>query len=278
MAQIGTIKIETASGPVEVPVFEVADVDRDVVRAETASGVGAINLVDPGSSDVPVRVQTNSWGVQGIGQSVGLDARSMFLEDDWEDNAVETRSNADDDVFAHPQSNEAGDMLIGRYRPSWVVTGGSPTASSGQLVLPDNSNGYQYLHVPSDYQYGTARLDVYHRNHSEGRTTLTPSHMYKPDQSANRNHDRGYSTSVDVVDDKYLLRMSDGTRLIESSGMNYGAWVTWRKDVDPYGNWEVFQDGSSWGTTTDHNDFPVNALELSNRTDVQIDMDNLEVY
>ena len=73
MAQIGTIKIETSSGSVEVPVFEISDVGYPVVRVQTSSGVGAINLVDPVDAELDyLRVQTSN-GVKAVSNSLPPD-------------------------------------------------------------------------------------------------------------------------------------------------------------------------------------------------------------
>lgn len=69
MAQIGTIRLETPSGPVDVPVFELGDVSNNYLRVETASGAGAINVVDPANAELnQVRIQTNN-GVRAISTS-----------------------------------------------------------------------------------------------------------------------------------------------------------------------------------------------------------------
>lgn len=59
MAQIGTTKIQTASGVREVPVFEIADVSNPYYRVVTDAGVGAVPLVDPADATSPeYRMQT----------------------------------------------------------------------------------------------------------------------------------------------------------------------------------------------------------------------------
>jgi hypothetical protein len=74
VAKIGTIKIETGSGTKEVPVFETSDVDNDILRVETDSGVGALNLVDPSQAELnQLRIHTENQGVLAVGTSVGGD-------------------------------------------------------------------------------------------------------------------------------------------------------------------------------------------------------------
>ncbi|AGM11363.1 hypothetical protein M199_gp033 [Halogranum tailed virus 1] len=71
MAQIATIRLQTQnSGIVDVPVFELSDVNYPVVRVQTASGVGALNLVDPVDAELDyLRVQTAS-GVKAVSNSI----------------------------------------------------------------------------------------------------------------------------------------------------------------------------------------------------------------
>lgn len=61
MAQLGTKKYQTANGIVEVPIYDVGDVDNSMRRVMTSSGVGAIPLVPPSDADYPfLRVQTSN--------------------------------------------------------------------------------------------------------------------------------------------------------------------------------------------------------------------------
>lgn len=67
MAQLGTKKIETPTGPVSLPIFEVADAGSSVYtmyRQETAGGTGFVPMVDPADAAFPYfRVQTQNHGV-----------------------------------------------------------------------------------------------------------------------------------------------------------------------------------------------------------------------
>ena len=72
MAQIGTIKVETAGGPVELPVYELGDSGSNRVeafRVQTASGPGFVPLTDVSAADRPyLRVQTGN-GVKAFDTS-----------------------------------------------------------------------------------------------------------------------------------------------------------------------------------------------------------------
>lgn len=67
MAQIGTIKLQTAGGIVEVPVYELSDFGSevyDMIRVQTGSGIGAIPFTKPADAEHnSLRVQTQNYGV-----------------------------------------------------------------------------------------------------------------------------------------------------------------------------------------------------------------------
>lgn len=67
MAQLGTIRLQTQNdGIVDVPVFDTSDVEYPVLRVQTDSGVGAVNLVDPPNAELSyLRVQT-AGGVKAV--------------------------------------------------------------------------------------------------------------------------------------------------------------------------------------------------------------------
>jgi hypothetical protein len=76
MAQLGTIKVQTDSGIVDVPVFDVGDSGgstSEALRVQTDSGEGFVPLVDPADASNPqeaIRVQTDS-GVKAVTDSAG---------------------------------------------------------------------------------------------------------------------------------------------------------------------------------------------------------------
>ncbi|QGA80382.1 fibronectin type III domain-containing protein [Candidatus Nanohalobium constans] len=68
---LGATKLNTPSGSIEVPVFDLQDVDRSFMRLSTPSGTGALNFVDPSNADLDqIRVNTESYGVQGLSSEV----------------------------------------------------------------------------------------------------------------------------------------------------------------------------------------------------------------
>lgn len=86
MAQIGTIGLQTQNnGVINVPVFESGDSSGSVyemVRVQTASGVGFIPAVDPADASFPyVRVQTENYGVLALHDIATLSTESVIVFD-----------------------------------------------------------------------------------------------------------------------------------------------------------------------------------------------------
>jgi len=126
MAQIGTVKVETAGGPVELPVYELGDSGSNRVeafRVQTASGPGFVPLTEVSAADRPyLRVQTGN-GVKAFDTSASgipdsavsrwtfddSDTSGGVLTDIWGDNDA-TNNGADTGVSGANQTyttNEA---------------------------------------------------------------------------------------------------------------------------------------------------------------------------
>jgi hypothetical protein len=75
MAQLGTIKVQTDSGIVDVPVFDVGDSGGstlEALRVQTDQGEGFIALVDPADASRPyLRIQTDS-GIKAVNNKASL--------------------------------------------------------------------------------------------------------------------------------------------------------------------------------------------------------------
>ena len=90
MAQIGTVKVETAGGPVELPVYELGDSGSNRIeafRVQTASGPGFVPLTDVSAADRPyLRVQTGN-GVKAFDTSAsGIpDSGDLYAPYDWQE-------------------------------------------------------------------------------------------------------------------------------------------------------------------------------------------------
>lgn len=61
MVQLGSIKVMTSNGAIEVPLFEPSDVDLPVWSVQTQAGTEVVNLTDPQDAELSqVRVSTSN--------------------------------------------------------------------------------------------------------------------------------------------------------------------------------------------------------------------------
>jgi len=98
MAQIGTIKVETAGGPVELPVYELGDSGSNRVeafRVQTASGPGFVPLAAVDEADRPyLRVQTAN-GVKAVDTSAsGIPDSVLYYKIGVGDNGTNTLTDS----------------------------------------------------------------------------------------------------------------------------------------------------------------------------------------
>jgi hypothetical protein len=146
MAQLGTIKLQTDSGIVDLPVFDIGDSGGPVseaLRVQTDSGIGFIPLVDPADAASPqeaIRVQTDS-GVKVVTDSASLIPDSAVLHLDAK--ALSGASGGDVVSTWPDQSGEGND-----------VTGEATFRSNGlngepSLEFDATNDGYQGPLTPS---------------------------------------------------------------------------------------------------------------------------------
>lgn len=92
MAQYGTVKVNTPSGLISLPVFSAGSSGSDVyeiLRVNTPSGVGFIPLADPADAAFPyLRVWTQSYGVLAVHNEASL-GPAILWEDDFEDGSAQ---------------------------------------------------------------------------------------------------------------------------------------------------------------------------------------------
>lgn len=195
-------------------------------------------------------------GGRGIlGQiQTGLTELSNYIEDDWNDNSLTSRSNTVDGVFAHPDANEAGDVLIGRYRPEWNVTNGSPTASSGVLNLNNSSGTDTVMVIPSNMSVGSWQYDWTLTNTDTSNAVTIQYHIMSQTTTALQD---GYESTTyysGTVESWHLdVRQGGGSTTTIINGSNTKDTNTHTREVtrDSYSNWEMFNDGVSAGTAND---------------------------
>lgn len=189
--------------------------------------------------------------------------RDTYIKDDWDDNALTGRSNPETGAFLHPSGDtEAGDCLVGMYRPEWDVQIESQTIdTSNGDVRVDLSGGTSpevnaQITTRSEFGMGSVQLDFQYLTLGSDADSLEVMIL---------SNDGGSSTSrVGVV--CYSLVIGDAAantfrlEYQDGSGATTIIDATWAGDTsthaaeitrDPYSNFEIFADGASKGTGTD---------------------------
>lgn len=211
MAQIGTLEVETGSGTVQVPVFEPADVDNDMVRVQTDSGVGVLSLVDPSNAAYPyLRVKTANNGVLAVHDSTTSLPSGSGVIDDFNDGDL-SEYQGDTNAFSTTTSTvfEGTHALL------------SP-ASSGSLDTIYSQSGL------NTYPQAGNSVDV-HIYITAGDTRYRAFGFGK---QAASGFAEGYEAVVDAFGDKIMLEKRGGSRLGEHiiSSIPTGEWL--RQNVD----------------------------------------------
>lgn len=182
-------------------------------------------------------------------------ARDTYISDDWDDNALTGRTNPETGAFPHPNDDKhAGDILVGMYRPEWTVDGGTPSVTSGHLVI--DSSGEE-LSTASEANIGSWEHTFnWSTNDGSGEYRFTFLSTVKRGVLAG-NGDGYYVRCQNPSGGSYDLQRSDaGTRsnvVTSTWAADTGVIHSSRADRDPYGNFELFYDGTSQGTATDTN-------------------------
>lgn len=209
-------------------------------------------------------------------------ALTNYLEDDWDDNSLTSRTSPSKDVFYQYGDGGAGDLLKGVYRPRWTTESGSPSATNNELQLSDGSTTYQAVSTPSNLSVGEWGIDFQANAVITGGSTV-----FEPIQAGSLPYDdsRGRPT-----DGYFMQAVTNGSfeLLREDTGSNSATIIsgTWDDDTsshtgkftrDSYGGFELFYDASSQGTTTDTNFSTFEVLAIENNQEKRIDFDNLVV-
>lgn len=246
----------TLPSPSQDAIVAIRDQGQDV-SVETPSGsIGALGSVAQFDSYTDtiyfISDGTDWYPVDGSNPIVAALAEiTNYLEDDWDDNSLTNRTNADSDVFAHPSSNEAGDVLIGRYRPEWTTENGSPTATNSRLELSDGD----LLATKSEQDTGEFSFDFQTNGDDTGGISF--SFIKQTTQYRNgKSSYTGYYNYIQGDGGTFSIARTDsgsfGTNVVETSwsGDN-SSFHRSRVTRDSYGDFELFLDGTSKGTGTD---------------------------
>ena len=187
-----------------------------------------------------------------VAWTAGEPTIANYLEDDWGDNSLSTRTNPADGVYASPSAIRAGDTLIGRYRPEWSVTNGSPSATSGYLSLPGNDTTPDRLRTTSKWTTGTLQYDARQTTLQSSSTTalIIMSFIHQDPNNKIFSYFRDDSGTTQF---RRLTKTvsGTGTELIKNDTTPDTNWHTTKITRSAYGDWEAFWDGVSYGTATD---------------------------
>ena len=191
---------------------------------------------------------------------LGLDTIENYIEDDWEDNSLTNRTSPEDGPYAHSNANEAGDVLIGRYRPVWNTVNISNTVVQNnrvEMTVPTNSNGgiYNSFTTTSEFTTGSWSVDLQLDQTESG----TGSHIFfyglMTDGSRALSSGNSICIQSSTESDVGLRKIESGspTYIISMTSTNTSLTnqLTFTVARDSYGNYELLEDGSSRGTTTD---------------------------
>lgn len=113
MSQIGTVKVETEDGTVELPVFELSDVGSNVydyLRIRTSSGSGFIPLTDIEEAQYPyIRIQTRSQGTVAVHNEASLSIRPGSGVSRWTFDNEDTDGSTAIDTWSNNNGSIEGD-------------------------------------------------------------------------------------------------------------------------------------------------------------------------
>lgn len=207
--------------------------------------------------------QTVAGGVLGTRNAViattpfGLSTIANYLEDDWGDNSLTSRSSTEDGVFVSPSVNVAGDMLIGRYRPEWnLPEAGSWNTGNGEIeYVSETSDLMVYraaLRVNVGQTIGSWKVDI-----KQVGSGSSPAFSIFGEYGGGSDDIRDASSNLFLgfmpKDGSEIRKYVGGSiTLISSSTVSADENYHTRKiNRDSYGNFEHFYDGTSQGTATD---------------------------
>lgn len=208
-------------------------------------------------------------------QQVGLPDINNYLEDDFGDNALTSRTNTNDGVYAHPDANVAGDVFIGRYRPVWNNTSGAVTAQNTRAEFSNGDSTIARINTPSSFNTGSWEWAV--------EVTSAPGtggvELGAFSDSLDLLAGNGIAINVTSNGNYNLLEVVSGNpdTFIDAPSISYGSEIVYRLNRDSYGNFEVFTDGTSDGTAT--NTFTPEAIYsgIQSRADVDVYVNNLVI-
>lgn len=255
MAQLGTIRLQTGSGTVSVPVFALGDSGSNVyefLRVQTAGGTGFIPVTSTSNATYPyLRLHSQSYGTLAVHDSASI-SWSYYLKDDWGDNLLNSRSN---DKNGGTYVDDEGDTLTdARYRPEWtaVPDGITISASNGKMHIKGSTtnNNFPKVYTGSSLDVGKATFDIslggmttdsYHANNlslhwiwQDSSNWVRTQVSIKTGLSLQKNN---AGTKTDMISNSSAVRGTTSVHTIDSI-------------LDTAEDVELILDGTSQGTAT----------------------------
>lgn len=222
---------------------------------------------------MPLTNPTFSQLTVGARKSIsGIKEISNYLEDDFDDNSLTNRSNTDDGVYPAPDSNYAGDVLVGRYRPQWQKFDLPSEISATNGVLKINNTGNSpEVRTASQLNFGSWKEDFKSGSSSCSFTNCRIQFRfigsYKGDNLSHR---------ADVGTGEFVVE-KNGTIVINGSWSVDTNTHTRRITRDVFGNTEQFLDGTSQGTSQVSLSGSSDYLAERVSQDTSVEIDNLVI-
>lgn len=178
-----------------------------------------------------------------------------YLEDDWNDNALNNRSNASKGYYYNYHTGGTGDLLKGVYRPEWdyYKSAGRLTVTNGEIQVDyDGSGSVDIIETPSQFYVGSWQFDWQLDPLGGDNNQINHFSIHNGDRSSDFPPN-SYEGHIAEGGTYKLQKVSGGTQsnLITPGWTNDTNVHTWKHTRDSYGNFELFFDGTSQGTATD---------------------------
>ncbi len=291
--------VSSAWGQVQASSQGKSDVDASTLNGHAVT-VGSSKPGSPATGEL--FFDTDTEGVHYYNGSSWVEIASGSLQsgltgyilDDWDDNSLtSSRDSFDTTSFSGDEPSSSNSTT--ETRPQWTDhTGRSNLSATGQVLETDSSNSYVYstpFNVGGSSSWNTSHTWSFHfkfvskssNNGSDYWGVAVNDATNYTDQN-NGNNDTYFNNAYHVqINDNgsYDFRLANGgsrSGLIGGGSWSEdGNWKTGKVTRDSSGNWELFRNGSSQGTTTDTTHTDISHLGFCGDQRYVMNYDNLEV-
>lgn len=210
--------------------------------------------------------------IKSSGGKTGLDVLDAHVHDDFGDGQYENRSGSQTGVYPITLGNRvAGTVRTATYRPEWDVRLGSAHVDGQELVIENGNTTQAIVETPSGLTRGT-----WYGRFTWGSGGSTGAAFADLMQAT--DDDRVFlSHTYDGLSRLVAVENGSRTLLLDGSWDGDTAETEWAVDRDPYGVYEVTNDGVSMGTTSHSYVPPLNRFRLRSTTDATIRYDEVRL-